>query len=206
VTRTAGSKGENTLKALRAAGLKRLYQQGFSGTTLRELAKDVGIQAGSLYNYFHNKQDFLFQLMKFVMNNLMQDTSDRLEGVTDPKTALHIYVECHVTYHCARRKEVLISTTELRSLTPENYQIIVAMRDTHENRLREILSWGNTEKVWDVADEKIVTKLILGMMTSVGTWYRMDGQFDISSLVKIYQDMVDNLVYKSTLETHLQSV
>jgi len=195
VTRTAGSKGEKTLSALREAGLKRLYRQGFSGMTLRELAGDVGIQAGSLYNYFRNKQDFLYQVMVTVMEDILTEMEEKLRGTRTPREALMAYVDCHVSFHSSRNREVLISTMELRSLTPENYQKIVALRDQYEGQFRKILEWGNKEKSWKVPDAQVATKLILGMMTSVGTWYKPGGRYKISDLILIYQDMIDNLLH-----------
>jgi len=194
VTRTIGSNGEKTLKALREAGLKRLYKQGFAGTTLRELAKDVGVQAGSLYNYFENKQDFLFQLMIYVMDTLSNETYERLDEIEDPYEALMIFVDIHMRYHCEKKREVMISTTELRSLTSANYQRVIEKRDRYENLLKDILLAGNRQGAWALNDPQIVSKVILGMMTSVGIWYRKDGTFNLDSLVEVYQRMVDNLV------------
>ena len=194
MTRTIGSNGERTLRSLREAGLKRLYKQGFAGTTLRELASDVGVQAGSLYNYFENKQDFLFQLMDYVMDTLTEATDQRLAFAKSQHDALMIYVDCHVRYHCEKKREVLISTTELRSLTPINYEKIIGKRDQYEQRLKDILAKGNEKGEWVISEPNIASKVILGMMTSVGIWYRSDGSFDLNSLVGFYQEMVDNLV------------
>ncbi|MBO6825757.1 MAG: TetR family transcriptional regulator [Sneathiella sp.] len=207
MTRTIGSNGEKTLKAVREAGLKRLYKQGFAGTTLRELAKDVGVQAGSLYNYFENKQDFLYQLMVYVMDTLTEETNERLNGAATPYDALMTFVDIHVRYHCEKKREVMISTTELRSLTSGNYQRIIAKRDEYENMLKEILREGNKQGSWAVDDPNIVSKVILGMMTSVGIWYKKDGNFDLDSLVEVYQNMVDNLIsVEFTQAQHLSKV
>ncbi|WP_169546041.1 TetR/AcrR family transcriptional regulator [Sneathiella aquimaris] len=194
MTRTAGSKGEKTLSALREAGLRRLSQQGFSGMTLRELAGDVGIQAGSLYNYFQNKQDFLYQVLLTVMEDLSEELNGKLKGAETPRKAMLAYVDCHVSFHSSRKQEVVISTMELRSLNKENYQKIVTLRDRYEGQFRHILEWGNQEQVWKVSDPQVATKLILGMMTSVGTWYKAGGRYQISDLVLIYQEMIDNLL------------
>ncbi|MEP3246475.1 MAG: TetR/AcrR family transcriptional regulator [Sneathiella sp.] len=194
MTRTAGSKGEKTLSALKEAGLRRLYKQGFSGMTLRELAGDVGIQAGSLYNYFRNKQDFLYQVMVTVMEDILCEMDGKLQDAHTPRAAMLAYVDCHVSFHSSRNYEVLISTMELRSLTPENYQKVIALRDRYEGQFRKILEWGNTEEIWRVPDPQVTTKLIVGMMTSVGTWYKPGGRYEIKDLVLIYQDMIDNLL------------
>ncbi|WP_369077078.1 TetR/AcrR family transcriptional regulator, partial [Cognatishimia coralii] len=54
------------MQAIRKAGVKRIYKHGFEAMKLRSLAEDVGIQAGSLYNYIRNKEEFLFLLLKEV--------------------------------------------------------------------------------------------------------------------------------------------
>jgi len=203
VTRTTGSKGENTLKALRVAGINRLYKQGFSGMTLRELAGDVGIQAGSLYNYFSNKQDFLYEILRQVMLDVIGEMEVALDGEDNPRLALLAYVECHVSFHSSRQQEVLVSTTELRSLNPENYKRVTTLRDSYEGRLREILEWGNAEEYWTVIDPQVSSKLILGMMTSVGTWYSAGGRYQISDLVKIYQTMIENLLFNDMAAANL---
>nr|WP_277346053.1 TetR/AcrR family transcriptional regulator [Sneathiella chinensis] len=172
--------------------MQRLYRQGFAGMTLRQLAGDVGIQAGSLYNYFQNKQHFLFELLEKVMTDLTDEMDARLQGVETPEQALLAFIECHVSFHSSRNKEVIVSTMELRSLTPENYTVIVLMRDQYEGRLRDILEWGNRTGCWLVPDSRVATKIILGMMTSVGSWYRPGGRYRISDLVLIYQKMVEN--------------
>lgn len=195
MTRTTGSKGENTLKALREAGIERLFKQGFSGMTLRELAGDVGIQAGSLYNYFSNKQDFLYEILQQVMFDVIEEMENALEGADNPRLALLAYIRCHVTFHSSRQKEILVSTTELRSLNSENYKLMTALRDQYEARFRAILEWGNSEEYWTVVDPQVSSKLILGMMTSVGTWYNVGGRYQISDLVQIYQTMIENLLY-----------
>jgi AcrR family transcriptional regulator len=189
-----GSRGEKTLRALREAGLRRLYEQGFYGMTLRELASDIGVQAGSLYNYFANKQDFLYQLLHDVLCDLIDEVEDRLADATNPKDALSIFIDCHVSFHSSRREEVRVSNMELRSLTPENYHDIIQLRDRYEGQLKSILLRGNAEKCWKIADPDISTKLIIGMMTSVGGWYKPNGKYRISDLVKIYQDMIHNLL------------
>ncbi len=199
--RTTGSSAEKTLAALHRAGLRRLHKQGFAGMTLRELASDVGIQAGSIYNHFTNKQDFLCSVLTQVLNDLLEELHAKLEDAANPHEALMLFVECHVIFHCDRREEVLASTTELRSLTAENYRRIVELRDRYEARLKQILQWGSDEEYWPEMNFNIASKMILGMLTSVGVWYRADGPVDRHGIVKIFQSMIDGLLLKEAISS-----
>ena len=53
-------------RVLRAAA--HLFRvQGYSGTTVREIAALVGIQSGSLFHHFRSKEEILFVVMKEVI-------------------------------------------------------------------------------------------------------------------------------------------
>src|ERR1019366_5553005 len=54
--RKPGSKGAETLRNLRTAAIQLLSEHGYGAMNLRMLAKKVGIQASSLYNYIDSKQ------------------------------------------------------------------------------------------------------------------------------------------------------
>ncbi|WP_025899474.1 TetR/AcrR family transcriptional regulator [Sneathiella glossodoripedis] len=198
MARKTGSNAKDTLRALQLAGLQRLYKQGYAGMTLRELAADAGIQAGSIYNHFANKQELLFSVLSLVLNELLEELQDKLKGAENPTAALMSFVECHVIFHSDRRREVQISTSELRSLEPENYRKIVKLRDRYENQLLSILEWGYKEGDWGYLDFRIATKMIIGMMTSVGVWYRPDGPIKQSQIVDIYKSMVSGLLQNDT--------
>ena len=53
------------MQAIREAGVRLIYEHGYEGMNLRQLADAVGIQAGSLYNHIHTKQDLLFELVSW---------------------------------------------------------------------------------------------------------------------------------------------
>ncbi len=62
MARTVGSYGPKTMEAIRKAGLRLIFEHGYAAMSLRQLASEVGIQAGSLYNHIATKQELLFDL------------------------------------------------------------------------------------------------------------------------------------------------
>ena len=47
MARTVGSNGPKTMEAIRKAGLRLIYSQGYEAMSLRRLASEVGIQAAA---------------------------------------------------------------------------------------------------------------------------------------------------------------
>lgn len=190
MARIAGSSGTKTKKAIREAAIKRIYKYGFEAMKLRDLAADVGITAGSLYNYITQKEDFLFQLMTEIMDAVRADVAVELDGITDPAERLRRYIAFHLNWHTSRRMEVSIGTMELRSLSAEHYDIIVGYREEYQGVLTEILQDGQDTGLWNVPDVKITTYAIIAMLTGIANWYRADGPYTHDELIQQHIDLV----------------
>jgi AcrR family transcriptional regulator len=190
MSRTAGSNGPATLAAIRKSGLQLIYQHGYEALTLRELAADVGILSGSLYNHIKTKQDLLFTLVRDHMTDLLANLDSALAGHGDPVDALAAFVRLHVTYHMERRYEVYIANSELRSLEPVNRAAIVAMRQTYEARLIEILEHGVAAGRFQVENIRVGAFAIIAMLTGICTWYRPDGPMSPEQIVALHTDLV----------------
>jgi AcrR family transcriptional regulator len=166
MARTIGSHGPRTMEAIRKAGLRLIFEHGYAAMSLRQLAAEVGIQSGSLYNHISTKQELLFELVRDHINELLRQLDRALEGKQRPTDRLRAFTAFHVTYHMTRKREVFIANSELRSLEPKNYGAIVALRGAYEQRLAEILSEGLT------------------------AWYRPGGRLTREAIVAAHEKLV----------------
>ena len=158
--------------------------------SLRDLAAEVGIQVGSLYNHISTKQELLFDLVQDHVNELLRQLDRALEGKQGPEEKLRAFVAFHVTYHVTRKREVFIANSELRSLEPKNYEEIVALRGAYEQRLAEILSEGVAEGEFEVVDIQVATFAILALLTGLTTWYRPGGRLTKEAIVAAHEKLV----------------
>jgi AcrR family transcriptional regulator len=188
--RIAGSSGLKTRDAISKAGLELIYEHGYEGTSLRQLAAVVGIQQGSLYNHFRSKQDLLVHLYEEHMGGLLDSLDAALDGLDGPSQRLRAFVAFHVGYHIERKREVFVVNSELRSLEPDNYRRATEMRKAYERRLIDILSAGAAEGVFSIADAPVTAYGILGMLSGICTWYDEGGRLDPATLIAIYSDLV----------------
>jgi AcrR family transcriptional regulator len=196
MARTTGSNGPKTLEAINKAGLQLIFEHGYEAMSLRQLASEVGIQVGSLYNHMSTKQDLLFCLLRGHMDDLLERLDQALLGIVDAEAALKAFVAFHVNYHIARKREVFICYSELRSLTPDNYEFIVAMRRVYEQRLIAILERGVADGKFQTADAPVAAYGILAMLTGVCTWFRPKGRLSAQQVVDQYTTMAVDAVKK----------
>ena len=190
MSRTIGSYGPKTLEAIRKAGLRLIFEHGYEAMSLRQLAAEVGIQVGSLYNHISTKQELLFDLVQDHINELLRQLDLALAGQEQPVERLRAFVAFHVGYHMTRKREVFIANSELRSLDPRNYEAVVALRSAYEKRLADILSQGVASGVFEVVDVQVATYAIISLLTGLCNWYRPGGRLTKEAIIAAHEKLV----------------
>ncbi|WP_319544893.1 TetR/AcrR family transcriptional regulator [Ruegeria conchae] len=193
MARTQGSHSDITGPRIREAALGLFARHGYAAVSMRQIAGEVGVQAGALYNYTPDKQSLLFRLMRDHMQDLLA-AYEELEQFDDPQDALRQFVGFHIRFHLQRPDEVFIAYMELRNLTPENFTEIEALRRRYEDSLESILRIGQQLDQFSVTDTKIATLAVIAMLNGVITWYRSGGRLSLDEVEQVYWDMVRKAV------------
>jgi len=192
MARTAGSHSGITGPKVRQAALELFAKHGYAAVSMRQIASEVGVQAGALYNYTPDKQSLLFDLMQSHMAELIAALPDVDAG--QPLQRLEHFVRFHIAFHHDRPEAVFIAYMELRNLNPQNFLVIGELRGTYEDRLQGILLAGQASGAWDVKDAKIATFAVIAMLTGVNTWFRSEGRLSLNEVQDQYWEMVRKAV------------
>ncbi|WP_425038452.1 TetR/AcrR family transcriptional regulator [Primorskyibacter sp. S187A] len=193
MARTQGSHSDITGPRVRAAALRLFARHGYAAVSMRQIAAEVGVQAGALYNYTPDKQSLLVSLLKGHMDELLAAR----RAAAPPAGALaqlEAFTRFHIAFHLERPDAVFVSYMELRNLTEAHFADVEALRRAYEDELEGILRAGLAEGSLTVQDTKITTMAIIAMLTGVNTWYRDDGRLDRDDVQTIYWDMVRGMV------------
>lgn len=96
--RPVGADGEQTRRRIIAAAMRCVAERGYSGASIREIARAAQMTSGSLYHYFPNKSELLKatvgEIEQVVLPRLRAaaqhggDVVDRLEAVLDESDRL----------------------------------------------------------------------------------------------------------------------
>ncbi len=160
---------------------------------MRQIAREVGVQAGALYLYTPDKQTLLFDLMKAHMEELL-DAVAKVDLAGPPERALEAFARFHIDFHLDRAEAVFVSYMELRNLTPDNFAVIEGLRRQYETVLETILKRGRASGAFDIPDTKLATMALIAMLTGLTAWYREGGRLQRSDIQNIYWDMVRKAV------------
>ncbi|WP_438991809.1 TetR/AcrR family transcriptional regulator [Lentibacter sp.] len=194
MARTQGSHSDITGPRIRAAARVLFARHGYAAVSMRQIASEVGLQAGALYNYTADKQSLLAELMREHMDDLLAARAQVHSQAQAPLEALAGFVRFHIGFHIERPDEVFIAYMELRALEAENFAAIEGLRRRYEDELEGILKRGAEAGLFVFEDAKITTLAVIAMLTGVNTWYRKGGRLSLEEVEDIYWNMVRRAV------------
>ena len=74
---------------LLCVGSRIICEQGYHGTSIRDIVVAVGVPKGSFYNYFASKEDFVVEALEFHMGQRFEEFSTSLvSGAASPVTRI----------------------------------------------------------------------------------------------------------------------
>ena len=69
---------------LLAAAAQRFAMRGYAATSMRDIAADAGLLAGSMYHHFASKDEMLFEAYKVGVERVIAAHSAAIVGVIEP--------------------------------------------------------------------------------------------------------------------------
>lgn len=187
--------GELTLGPILDAALGAFREQGYHGTSVREIASRVGVTVPTLYYYYRNKQGLLVELLSGSMHDVLLRCRHALdEAGPRPEERFANLVEC-VTLYMSHRRALAFMHSEIRSLEPDNRARYVAQRDELSAMLRRAVFGGVDDGVFGTGHPVDAARAILSMCQSVADWYRPGGPLAETELAKRYVEIALDTVH-----------
>lgn len=182
--------GQRTAEMMREAAADLFFKHGYEATSLRQVAAEVGIQVGSLYNHISGKDELLSAIMIQVMSDLQEALDAATDGIQDPVERLSAAIDCHIRFHAERRRDTFIGNSELRSLGADDRKKVVTLRKKYEETLRDLVSAAVSAGDGDVIDAKLQAFAIVAIGTHVASWYQPGRGYSLDDIVDAYTQMI----------------
>jgi AcrR family transcriptional regulator len=204
------SVNDNSLKQAPMAAMKDtilavtidlFFKKGYFATSISEIARGCGIQKASIYYHFPCKEDLLLAIMEATMADLTHGLEAGLAAAGDIEAKMRAAVRNHIRFHLERQKETFIASCELRGLSPDNFEAVVARRDAYERAFQGLICTGINKGVFAPNDVKVLSYAILTLCTAGASWYRPEGRLAVDEIVAIYETFVINGLKHGRLAT-----
>jgi AcrR family transcriptional regulator len=189
-----GASERERARELQLAAAELFFTKGFEATTVREIARALGIKSASIYYHWENKEEILFDLIYSAMEQLVAGVRTVLDQEESPDRQLAGCVVHHVVIHALRPRETTLGETELRSLTGERRRDVLQLRDHYESLVLGVLEEGVRAGLFNALDPKLSTYAIISQCTNVGIWYRDAGRLGLDEIAAVYANFALRIV------------
>ena len=166
--------------------LAAFEEHGYHGTSVRDIARRVGVTVPALYYHYENKQAMLFALLSGSMASLLDKCRTALaEAGPDPVARLCALIECIVLFMAYRGSKGLLDS-EIRSLEPDNRAAYLALRDQLDEQTHAVIADGVHKGAFNTEYPVEAGRALLTMCHAVARWYHLGGELTPEELADRY--------------------
>ncbi|PJX55968.1 MULTISPECIES: TetR/AcrR family transcriptional regulator [unclassified Klebsiella] len=177
------------------AAYELIVAHGYSSMSMRKLAAQVGLHAGSLYHHYRGKEDVLEAVIEFVHDKKLFAWMNAKRETDDPREAVARFVEFSVRYSIS-----FPADEQLIRLGASHFKVgqLVQAEDQNalfSNELKKIIYRGVQANLFQVESLEISSHCILGLCSRVAEVPRT-GITSEARLVRVATELTHRLLLK----------
>lgn len=180
-------------QAIEDAASALFHEHGYSGTSVRDIARAVDIQGASLYSHVTSKQDVLWSIVEHAAARFdaAVDAIDADPGAAmlEDGAYLMALVRAHVGVVTDDVERASVFIHEWRALQGHRREEIARRRDAYEARFCSVIADGVRSGAFQPVDPGVTTAYILTALNGLVGWYRPDGRLSGQAIADAYADL-----------------
>lgn len=172
------------------AAEKLFRDKGFEGTSMRDIASSVDIEAASLYSHIKSKDEIL-ETICFRMADILIAAIDEVnDQYFNAEEKLRSAIKNHVNIIAGNMESASVFLREWRHLTPPKHKEFVDLRKRYEEGFTKILVNGEHENVLNAPDKKFAVLTILSALNWIVEWYNPKGKMTPDEIAEHLADFI----------------
>jgi len=151
--------------------------KGFAATTMRDLAKAVGVEAASLYSHVKSKEEILIYIC-FSMAEKFFNAFEQIENEDcRPDEKMEKAIEQHVSVITDNLNASAVFFHEWKHLTEPYLSDFKLLQHKYEEKFATILDDGVDKWIFKPQESKFYCIVIFSSMNMIHEWYDPEGNF-----------------------------
>jgi len=170
--------------------ISRLFaENGYLETTMREIAKELGMKPASLYNYFASKEEALFKLLKESVANAIKKIENICSLDISAEEKLKKLINFYVYAYSVKKEGPVLLLNHVDKLSQEHQYILIQEQRRLVNMATKVLEELIEEGKMKPIPPKIALFAVFGMTNYSLKWYRPGGPVKPSELVEYLSEI-----------------
>jgi AcrR family transcriptional regulator len=174
--------------------VKLFYERGFTGTTLDDIAAELGVTKPFIYTHFRSKTDLLAAICSPTIELSLDAVARAAKGAGSPRDRLYRAIVDFTEVVLSRQANIAIYFREEKNLSPDALQQINVLRKKFDRVLSKLLAEGVASGEFDVKDVSLSALAIGGMISWAYTWHRPEGRLALDDMCERMADLALQMV------------
>ncbi len=163
-------------EAIMDAAMHLFGKQGYSGTSMRDIASAVGVLPGSLYAHIASKEALLVEIVDDGIHRFLAAVRPHVESDVTPAEKLRSMVIAHLTVVADNPERSLVVFHQWRFLGEGNIQAAIGKRRDYEQAFIGVIDDGIKSGTFRAnLNRRIAVLTILGALNWTPEWLSPDG-------------------------------
>ncbi|WP_009472374.1 TetR/AcrR family transcriptional regulator [Rhodococcus sp. JVH1] len=159
------------LSPILRGALDAFYENGFRGTTVRDISQRAGVTMPTLYYYHGNKEGIFTALLECATKDVLARAyAARDDGDNDPARKLANVIESMILRTLTFPRLVTLEA-DVRYLSTPNRDRFDTVRTEIEGVVRGIIREGNRRALFSTSDPIVTARALLVMCDALQCWY-----------------------------------
>jgi TetR/AcrR family transcriptional regulator, cholesterol catabolism regulator len=169
--------------------VKLFYERGFTGTTLDDIAAELGVTKPFIYTHFRGKVELLAALCKPTIELALAAVANAAARPGTPSERLRIAITDFTKVVLQRQPNIAIYFREEKNLSPEALAEINVLRREFDHLLSDLLVEGTATGEFEIQDHSLAALALGGMISWAYTWYRPGGRLTLEETAARMADL-----------------
>ena len=179
----------NRRRELIEAAVTLISRRGYRGTSLKDIARELGISEPALYHYFDSKEEMLFTIYRDTLNAALEKVRDIRQSGGTPEDKLRRAI-AQFTRVVSEQKMFVIFFREKDELSRASWKRITRGEREFIAAVSDIVAEGVRDGSFKRLPPTVVTFGILGMAAWVYRWFRPGGPLSLDEVIEVFSEMV----------------
>lgn len=170
----------------------RLFRKrGYTASSMRDIAKELGIEAPSLYNHIKGKQEILQELLLELAYGFSTEMTHISQSKLKSIDKLERLVKLHVDMTIQHTDAISLITSDWVHLEEPAFSEFVKMRDDYEKKFKKIIRKSIKEGDLESVDVEVTLFSMLSTLRWLYSWLLKHKKINP---IELEQGMIQNLI------------
>ncbi len=170
------------------------WVKGYDKTSIRNIAGACGFEPSNVYNYFSNKEQLLYEILREGLERQVSLIADlENDSAHSPVERLRMLIQRNIHHVLGyRRSSGLLFDVGLKNLSPARRKKIIEYRDAYDRIMRKVIRDGVESGDFAEVDDKLAGFAITSIITRSRVWFSSRGRLSADQIADFMFEFVLN--------------